>query len=115
MKSRRRIAGEESSYGRRTSNARRVVQSADDALPEFALARLGPAQALKHFVELRQSVRSHAERVARAADDADELVVVDLSYVVYAGVSALYEPTITNQSLKIIIINPFLFIHLQFT
>ena len=91
------------------------MQSADDALPEFALARLGPAQALKHFVELRQSVRSHAERVARAADDADEFVIVDLSYVVYARVSALYEPTITNQLLKIIIINPFLFIHLQFT
>lgn len=81
---------------KRTSDARRVVKSADDALPEFALARLGPAQALKHFVELRQTVRSHAERVARAADDADKFVVVDLSYVVDARVSALDEPTTTN-------------------
>lgn len=72
------------------------MQRADDALPQFALARLGSAQALKHLVELCQSVGCHAEGIARATDNADEFVIVCLSYVVYARMGTLNEPRTTK-------------------
>ena len=69
-----------------------AVEPVDDALPEFLLAVLGPAQALDHLVELDHAARGHAERVARAAHDVDKFIVVARQDVVDARVRALHEP-----------------------